>query len=329
MKKLLCLGLSLVCVFSLFGCDSSDDKESTGGKKEKFKVGIVQIVEHPSLDTIREATVKELEASDLDVEILYENASNDQSLLSTICQKFKDEDVDVIVAIATPSAMAAANFSDDIPVVFSAVSDPVGAGLVKDLEKPDGNITGTSDEIQVDLILDLAVEMYPETKTIGFLYNSGEANSVSNLEKVKDYASKNNLEVVEAAVTNTGEVQSATQTLIDKTDVIFAPNDNTVASAMDIVSSLTTESKTPLFVGADSMVGDGGLATVGINYEDLGTSTGDMVIKILNGTSPSDIPVKVFKEDLSVYINTTVAKAIGFDGIDNLKEQHEDVVEVE
>ena len=326
MKRILCLGLSFICIFSLFGCDN---KESASDEKEKFKVGIVQIVEHPSLDTIREATIKEIETSDVDVEILYENASNDQSLLVTITQKFKDEEVDAIVAIATPSAMAAANFSDDIPVVFSAVSDPVGAGLVKNLEKPEGNITGTSDEIQVNLILDLAVEMYPKTKTIGFLYNSGEANSVSNLEKVKAYASKNSLEVVEAAITNTSEVQSATQTLIDKTDVIFAPNDNTVASAMDIVSSLTVEAKTPLFVGADSMVGDGGLATVGINYEDLGTSTGNMVIQILNGTSPTDIPVKVFKEDLSVYINTTIAKAIGFDGIKHLKEQHEVVEEIE
>jgi len=326
MKRILCLGLSFICIFSLFGCDN---KESASDEKEKFKVGIVQIVEHPSLDTIREATIKEIETSDVDVEILYENASNDQSLLVTITQKFKDEEVDAIVAIATPSAMAAANFSDDIPVVFSAVSDPVGAGLVKNLEKPEGNITGTSDEIQVNLILDLAVEMYPKTKTIGFLYNSGEANSVSNLEKVKAYASKNSLEVVEAAITNTSEVQSAAQTLIDKTDVIFAPNDNTVASAMDIVSSLTVEAKTPLFVGADSMVGDGGLATVGINYEDLGTSTGNMVIQILNGTSPTDIPVKVFKEDLSVYINTTIAKAIGFDGIKHLKEQHEVVEEIE
>ena len=322
MKKLLCLGLSLVCIFSLFGCDN---KETT---KEKFKVGIVQIVEHPSLDTIREATIKEIETANLEVEILYKNASNDQSLLSTICQQFKEEDVDVIVAIATPSAMAAANFSDEIPVVFSAVSDPIGAGLIKNLEKPDGNITGTSDEIQVDLILDLAKEMYAETKTVGFLYNSGEANSVSNLEKVKEYASKNKLEVIEAAITNTGDVQSATQTLIDKADIIFAPNDNTIASAMDIVSSLTSKSKTPLFVGADSMVGDGGLATIGINYEDLGTSTGDMVIQILNGTSPSDIPVKIFKEDLSVYINTTIAKAIGFDKLEDLKTQHEVVVEI-
>lgn len=323
MKKLLCLGLSMLFVFSLVGCGNDDS-----GDDKAFKVGIVQIVEHPSLDTIREAAEKQLKTYDGKIEVLYENAGGDQSMLNTICQQFKEQDVDVIIAIATPSAQAAANFSDEIPVVFSAVSDPVGAGLVKDLEKPDGNITGTSDEIQVDLIMDLAIEMYPETKSVGFLYNSGEANSASNLDKLKAYAKDNNLSVVEGPFTNTSEIQASTQSLIDKADIIFAPNDNSVASAMDVVSSLTKDSKTPLFVGADSMVGDGGLATVGINYEELGKETGNMVIQILDGTSPSDIPVKVFKEDLNVYINTSVAEAIGFGSIDTLKENHKDVVEI-
>lgn len=323
MKKLLCLSLSMLFVFSLVGC--GNDKTD---KKDAFKVGVVQIVEHPSLDTIREATIKQLEAYDGDIEILYENAGGDQSMLNTICQQFKEKDMDVIVAIATPSAQAAANFSEDIPVVFSAVSDPVGAGLIKDLEKPDGNITGTSDEIQVDLIVDLALEMYPDTKSIGFLYNSGEANSASNLKKLKAYAKKKNLTVIEGPFTNTSEIQASTQTLIDKADIVFAPNDNSVASAMDVVSSLTKDAKKPLFVGADSMVKDGGLATVGINYEKLGKETAKMVIQIIEGTSPSDIPVKVFKDDLSVYVNTSVADAIGFQSLDALKENHKDVVEV-
>lgn len=324
MKKLVCLSLSFVFMFSLVACGNDEKKEDSS-----FKVGIVQIVEHPSLDTIREATIAQLEKEDPNIEIIYKNAGGDQSALPTICQQLKDDGVDVIVAIATPSAQAAANFSEDIPVVFSAISDPIGAGLLKDLEHPEGNITGTSDEIQVDLILDLAKEMYPEAKSIGYLYNSGEANSVSNLKKVEAYAKEHNLAVVTGPFTTTGEIQTATQMLLDKADILFAPNDNSVASAMDIVSSLAIEAKKPLFVGADSMVGDGGLATIGINYEDLGTETANMVIQILKGTSPSDIPVKVFKEDLSVYLNTTVAKKIGFDGIDALRKTHEVIVEVE
>lgn len=321
MKRLFSLGLSLLCIISLVGCGETK-------KDETFKVGIVQIVEHDSLDTIREAAVKQIKKDIPDVEIFYQNAGGDQSALNTICQQFMDDEVDVIIAIATPSAQAAANFSEDVPVIFSAVSDPVGAGLVKDLQKPEGNITGTSDEIQVDQIMDLAMEMYPFTKSVGFLYNSGEANSVSNLDKLKAYAEDHNLEVIEGPLTNTGEIQTSTQALIDKADIIFAPNDNSVASAMDIVSNLTKEAKKPLFVGADSMVSDGGLASVGINYENLGKETGNMVKQIFDGKTPSDIPVKVFKDDLNVYINTTVMKAIGFDNLDMLKQNYKNLVEV-
>ncbi|MFV0381595.1 MAG: ABC transporter substrate binding protein [Breznakia sp.] len=327
MKKLQCLAMSFILVFGISACKNT--KEDANAKTEVFKVGIVQIVEHPSLDTIRKATIKAIEKSDKNIDIIYKNASNDQSLLTTICQQFKDDEVDVMVAIATPSAMAAANFASDIPVIFSAVSDPVGAGLVKNLEKPEGNITGTSDEIQVAMILDLAMEMYPKTKTIGFLYNSGEANSMSHLKKVEAYAKQYKLEVIATPAVNTGEVQSATQTLIDKTDIIFAPNDNTIASTMDIVSTLTKKAKIPFFVGADSMVQDGGLASVGIDYEDLGSESGNMVLQILNGKSPRDIPVKIFKENLNVYINTAVAKAIGFDQLEDIKKQHKAVIEME
>lgn len=317
MKKVLSLCLCFIVMSMVVGCSKSEDATS-----KKLKVGIVQIVDHPSLNTIREATVEQLEKSGLDIEIIYKNAGGDKTVLATICQQFKEDNVDVIVAIATPSAQVAANYADEIPVIFSAVTDPVGAKLVSDLKHPEGNITGTSDEIQIDMILDLAKEMYPDMQSLGFLYNSGEMNSVSNLKKVEEYAKKYNIELVQGTFTNTSEIQSATQMLLDKVDVVFTPNDNSVASAMDIVSSLAKDAKKPLFVGADSMVKDGGLATIGIDYKDLGTETANMVIEVLNGTPVSKIPVKIFKDDLNVYLNSAVAKAIGFDRIDALKKNH-------
>lgn len=314
MKKLMKVLVCVAIIFSVVACSSKSN--------DKIKVGIVQIIDHASLNTIREATIKQLESSSFDIEIIYKNAGGDKTVLSTICQQFKEQGVDVIVAIATPSAQVAANYSDEIPVVFSAVTDPVAAKLVQNPEAPEGNITGTSDEIQIDLILDLAKEMYPDMKSVGFLYNSGEMNSVSNLKKVEAYTKANKLELIQGAFTSTSEIQSATQMLLDKVDVVFTPNDNSVASAMDIVSNLAIEAKKPLFVGADSMVKDGGLATVGIDYEELGKETANMVIQILEDTPISKIPVKVFKEDLNVYLNTRVAGAIGFDKVDALKANH-------
>ncbi|TDW24938.1 putative ABC transport system substrate-binding protein [Breznakia blatticola] len=325
MKKVLCLAMSLLMVCTLVAC-SGDKKD--GGNSSSKKVGIVQIVDHASLNTIREAAVKEITDTDDSIEIVYKNANGDMSTLNTICQQFKDDGVDAIIAIATPSAMAAANVSKDIPVIFSAVSDPIGAKLVDSLEKPGGNITGTSDEVQVDQILALATEMLPETKSIGLLYNSGEVNSVSNMNKAKEYAKANGLEVYESAFANTADIQSSMQNLCQQADIVFTPNDNSVASAMDVVSAVANKTNTPLFVGADSMVADGGLATVGIDYTSLGKETGKMTIKVLNGTSPADIPVKVFKDNLSVYINTDVANKLNITTLDTIKKNHETVVEV-
>ena len=225
--------------------------------------------------------------------------------------QYQDENAAVVVAIATPTAQAAANISEEIPVVFSAVSDPVGAGLVESLEKPGGNITGTSDEVQVDQILDLALQLVPEAKTVGFLYNASEANSVSNLESAKEYCDQKGLTLVEGTGSNLTELQSSASVLCEQVDILFAPNDNTVASGMAALSQIALDAQTPFFVGADSMVQDGGLATVGIDYEELGIETANMVDAILNGEDPSEMPVKVFKDDLNIYINQSALDQLG------------------
>lgn len=319
MKKTLKIAmLACLCAGVLTGCGNSDSGE--GSEKGKYSIGVAQIVDHTSLNTIRESFKEEMIALGYPESTMdFQNAANDPSNLNTIMQKFAGDKKDVIVAIATPTAQSAANFAKDTNIIFSAVSDPIGAGLLSDIAKPDKGITGTSDEIQVDQILDLALRIKPEIKKLGFMYNSSEANSVSNLSKVKAYCEAKGIEVIESAVTNISDVQTNAQVLTNKVDAIFAPNDNTVASAMSALASEASKAKIPVFVGADSMVQDGGFATVGIDYTQLGKETAKMVDQVLNGTNVSEIPVKVFKDDLNVYVNEKVLTDLGISLPDAVK----------
>jgi len=307
MKKGISIILTALMVVTLFaGC--GNQKEDTG----KFQIGVVQIVEHTSLNTIRETMVEELIALGIgdQVEIDYKNASGDQNNLNTICQKFASDKKDLIVAIATPSAQAAVNATEEIPVVFSAVTDPVSAGLLNDLENPNANATGTSDYVDAEKILDLALKITPEIKTIGFIYSSSEANSKVVIEKAKTYVTSKGLKYEEIAVTNLSEVQQAGISLAGKVDAMFAPIDNTIASAMDVLSEVCVEKKVPFYVSADSMVADGGFATEGIDYVDLGKETAAIIKQIYEGKKVADIPVVILK-DTKTYINKTIAGKIG------------------
>jgi len=299
----------------LTGCGGSGASGSSDpGKKELPTVGIVQIVEHPSLDTIRQSILAQLaEEGFIDGETItvdYQNAQNEQSNLKSICQKFASNNYDLIIAIATPSAQAALGETTEIPIIFSAVTDPVAAELVDNLDAPGGNITGTSDAVSAQMIMDLAREITPDIKTIGALYNSSEVNSVSVIDDLKEYAAANGLTVVEAPVTSSSEVQQSATFLAGKADAVFSPIDNTVASTMPIVSKTLNKAKIPFYVGADSMVNDGGLATYGINYTVLGKETGKMAAQVLNGTAPGTIPVMTMK-DMDIYINQNTADEIG------------------
>ena len=299
----------VLAVTMLTGCGG-------GGDDAALKVGIVQLMEHPSLDTIRESIIQGLEEEGyVDGENLvidYQNGQNDMSTMKNIAQKFVGDKVDVIVAIATPAAQAALSETTDIPIVFAAVTDPVDAELVDTLEAPGGNVTGTSDEVSAEQIMSLAKEITPGFKTIGALYNIGEDNSVSVVAGLKDFAAKNGYKVVESTVTNTSEVQQAAQYLADKVDVVFSPIDNTVASSMAVVTEIFDNADIPYYVSADSMVVDGGLATYGIDYTVLGKETATMIADILEGADPATMAVKKMS-DMSVYINTDTAKAIGVD----------------
>lgn len=310
MKKLLkATAAFALCASVLTGCGNDGKGEDTP------VVSVAQIVEHKSLNTIRDsfkAEMEELGYKDGDnIKLDFKDAGGQQNTLNSIMSTFAGNKSDVIVAIATPTAMAAAKYSKDIPIVFSAVSDPIGAGLMEDLEKPNNNITGTSDEIQVDQILELAVKVDPELKTLGFIYNSSEANSVSNLEKAKKFCKENNIKLIEGSGANITEIASAVSVLTEKCDAIFAPNDNTVASSMSALVEAANKKKVPVYTGADSMVSDGGFATVGIDYTNLGKETARMTDKILKGEKVENIPVKVFKEDLNIYVNEKTMKELG------------------
>lgn len=303
-----------VAIFAITGCGGNKVNEDSPNNSEALKVGIVQIEEHPSLDTIRENTISQLaEEGFIDGEniiIDYKNAQNEMANLKTICQSFSAAKVDLIIAIATPSAQAALGETTEIPIIFSAVTDPIAAQLVESLENPGGNITGTSDAVSAEMIMELALEITPDIKTIGALYNSSEVNSVSLVNNLKEYAERNNLEVIESAITNTSEVQQGAQFLAGKADAVFSPIDNTVASSMPIVVETFNNAKIPFYVAANSMVKDGGLATYGINYVILGKETGKMAAGVLNGEPTATMPVMTMT-DMDFYVNTNTAEAIG------------------
>ena len=319
MKRTFAAAGAAALLFSMTACGGTQTQTSASGAQTSAdgpKVGLIQLMEHPSLDEIRTAIEAELDAKlgENAYQYDYQNAQGDTSTIANICQKFVADDVDVIIAIATNAAQgaAAAVEGTDIPVIFSAVTDPQAAGLVTDPEKPDANITGTSDAIPVDKIFDLAAKLTPEVKSYGLIYNNAEPNSVSVIEQTKAYLDEKGISYVEGAVTATGEVQTAAQSLLGQCDAVFAPIDNTVASAMPVLAQEAINAKKPVYVAADSMVADGGLATVGVNYTQLGTQTADMAAKVLDGTPVSELPVEILTEN-AVVVNEETAQAIGVD----------------
>ncbi len=308
MKRVRKLLAAMAMASLIAGCSSTPaDSTASAADGEVYHVGVAQLVDHPSLNTIREAMMDEfaqegyVEGEDLIVD--YQNAAGKTSNIDSIMSGYAADQDDLIIAIATPTALSAQNYSDQIPVVFSACSNPVEVGLVESMEKPGGNITGTSDEIQVDQIVDLMLELSPEVKTVGVLYNAGEANSVSNVERFKKVAEEKGLKVIEKTGTDNTTLQQAAVDLASSCDAIFSPNDNTVATGMASLGQVAKDAGVPYYVGADSMLETGGFATVGINYEELGRETAKMAIEVLNGSPAGEMPVKVFKDNLNVYIN--------------------------
>jgi len=287
---------------------------SDSGNGYRFTVGVIQMMDHPSLNEIRIAFLDEMEQlgfTDVDFDIRI-GPGADMTALTSIAQVFVGNEVDLIMSITTPATQAVANVTSDIPIVFGAVSDPVAAGLVADLNRPDRNITGTSDNLAVELVFELARQLAPDARTFGLVYNLGEDNSVAIINRVKAYFAANGLYYYEAPVTGTADVQQAALSLVGRVDAFFTPTDNTVAAAMPVFAQVAIEAGLPIFTGADSMVADGGLAAVGVNYTILGIETARIAARLLEGEAIADVPVVVMSE-FTPTVNRETAEAIGID----------------
>ncbi|MCP3740034.1 ABC transporter substrate-binding protein [Rossellomorea sp. BNER] len=314
MKKVLTLVLCGV-LFMLTGCGSGGTESGT--KEQKVvKIGILQHVEHPSLDAAREGFIEALKEAGYEegknLEINYHNAQNDMNNNMTIANKLVAEESDLILAIATPSAQAVVQSTKDIPVLFTAITDPVGAELVESLEKPGGNVTGTSDT-HPDAIkntINSIKEFIPDAKKVGIIYNDGEPNSVVNVENAKKAMEEIGLEAVETTVSTSSEVKQAAESLVGRADVFYIPKDNTVVSALESVITVANEKKIPTFVGESDSVKRGTFASYGFEYHDLGMTTGKMAVEIIEGKKPSEIPVG-FPEKLELVINKKAAEKEG------------------
>lgn len=338
-KKVAMLLMAMVLVCGLAGCGAKDDGQKTTSNQagtqaaagadqtkdagqdqtqapsgETIHVGIIQLIDNGAFEDMREGFIAKLRETYTEEQLVidYKCAQGDATNLNTICQEMVASDVDLIATIATPPAQAVVNMESDIPVIFISVSNPVGAGLITDMEKPDKNCTGTSNAVPVEDILGLSEQLTPDCKTFGLLYCTSEINSVTTAENAKKYLDSKGLSYVEAVVTNSSEVQQAAQTLAEKADAIFVPNDSMIQAAMPQVAEVARDAKIPVYGSSAVMVNSGAFATVAISDTEIGAISADMAIQYLNGTPIADIPAQVVPATATV-INSTTVEALGLE----------------
>lgn len=287
---------------------------SAGALANTATVAVSQIVEHPALDAARQGLLDGLKAKGYEqgknLEFDYKTAQGNPAIAVQIARQYVGENPDVLVGIATPSAQALVSATRSIPVVFTAVTDPVGAKLVNTMEQPGKNVTGLSDLSPVTQHVELIQEILPQVKSIGVVFNPGEANAVTLVELLKESAGAKGIEVVEATALKSADVQSAIQAIAAKSDIIYAPTDNTVASAIEGMIVAANQSKTPVFGGATSYVEKGAIAGLGFDYYQVGYQTSDYVAAILEGKDPGTLDVKVATGS-DLVINEAAASMLG------------------
>lgn len=322
------IALTVMVVAALFM--TQKEQSSQSASSEKVKIGVLQFVTHDSLDEIYKGIKVGLEEGGYsttdNLEIDFMNAEADQSQVQTMSKKLVDNGNELLIGIATPAAQGLANATTELPIIMGAVTDPVGANLVTDLKNPGGNITGVSDQTPVADAVSLIKEITPNAKTIGILYSSNEDNSKIQVEEFKAAAEEAGYTVLEYAVASSNELASTVEVATSKTDVLFTPVDNTVASAFSTVVSVANKTKTPIFTSVEDMVEGGGIASVTLSQYDLGVATGKMAAKILDGANPGDTPVQIFNEG-TVVVNQKVAKELGITLSDDVINQASKVIE--
>lgn len=324
MKKSLAAVVAVMTAIALTACSSSgstesaentETTESTEASGDEYKIGILQLTQHPALDKANEGFIAALDDAGISYTVDQQNASGDQPTCQTIAEKLVNDGNDLIYAIATPAAQAVAGMTKDIPVVISAVTDPAESGLVANNTAPGGNVTGASDLTPVADQISLLKQLIPDAKTVGVLYCSAESNSAIQAQMAKEACEANGLEAVDFTVSSTNEIQTVVESMVGKVDAIYAPTDNTIANGMATVAMIANDNGLPVICGESGMVESGGLATYGIDYYQLGYMAGEMAVDILvNGTNPGDIPVGYLSADKCEFaVNEETAAKLGID----------------
>ncbi len=294
--------------------DTSAPEETTPAPEGGYRIGVIQMMTHVALDQAYEGFSQYFAdqgyVNGENITITYQNGQGETTNLSTIADQYVGENVDLIFAIATPSAQAAAGKTSEIPIIGTAITDFADAGLVNDNNAPGTNVSGTTDMNPISNQIDLMLELYPDVKTVGFLYNSSEDNSVLQTDIAKAYLELKGIAWTERTVSSTNDVQQATTAIVSECDAIYLPTDNIFASAMPIVSEITMESKTPVICGESGMVQNGGLATLGVNYYNLGYQAGEMALRVLQGEDISAMPIEA-SSNYDYCFNSDTAEAIG------------------
>ena len=317
-RKIVGGALAVTALMGLAACGSKTEGDKAEGKT--YKVGIVQFVDDASLNQIEAAIEAELDAKAKELDVTFDytlyNGQGDATTLNQIGAELVGKGVDLIVPIATPAVkiMQSATEDTEIPIVFSAVSDPVGSGIVDALDAPGGRITGTSDALNTKGLLDLMLAQNPDTKTVGLLYSKSEDSSKQPIEDAKAYLESKGIRCVEKTGTTTDEITSAVDALIaEKVDAVFTPTDNTVMTAELAIYEKFLNAKIPQYCGADSFALNGAFVGYGVDYTALGKMTADMVVQVLvDGKSPATLPVETFDNGIAM-INTDSCTALGYD----------------
>ena len=337
-KRILAVSLaSVMALGMLAGCGSKDSGETAeeapvaeeeaaqagddttateaGSDETVYNIGVLQLVQHDALDASNEGFFKALDDKGIKYKADQQNAAGEPSACQTIAQTLVDNNSDLIFSIATPAAQAVAGITSDIPIVVTAVTDPAASELCESNEKPGTNVTGTSDLTPIKEQMDLLKEILPEAKKVGILFCSAESNSEIQAAMAREALDALGIEHEDYVVSSSNEIQSVVESAIGKVDALYAPTDNVVAAAMSTVAMIATENKIPVICGEEGMVKEGGLATYGIDYFELGYKAGEMAASILvDGANPADMPIGYLEAaECKRSINLDTAEALGLD----------------
>ncbi len=301
--------LALALTLALFPC---------AGFAQPVRISVSQFVEHPALDAILKGFQDDLKENGVEAEYKIYNAQGNMATTNQIAAQIVADSPDLVLAIATPSAQACAAMTGKTehmaktPLIFTGITDPVLAGLVKDLNHPEKNITGVSNQTPLNKHVAMIKMFMPGIKTLGVIYNAGEANSVSNVTRLKAAAAKEGIALIEVTVSKSSDMTQAAKSLIGKVDAVYAPTDNTVIANLETLIKVCEEAKLPLFCMDSDSVKRGAVASMGFDYSKHGRQTGAMARRILAGAKPQDVPVE-FQEKLEFYFNPKAASAMGLD----------------